>query len=262
MSKFASKLDRIYRTAAPSIGFRKASEDTDIPPMALVVNLTKSASKKVKTIAGEKIDAAIISSSSEDAINFKKISTAVGGAPLGLLITEDSKPDDLRQLIALDWDFLLFGLQTPVELISKEDKGKILIVEPSLAPTTVRIINELNFHIDGVLLDNNSSSITMKFLLTCQLFSSLLNKPLMVNSNLSTVSNELSNLQEAGIKGIVLPEGASQKLVTEVKKEISQLPRTIKRKAAKGALLPHISFQTEASKVEEEEEEEEDGEDI
>jgi hypothetical protein len=263
MSKFTTRLDRVYRTAAPAMGFRRASEDTELPPMLLVLNITKSISKKAKSNNGEKIDAAIVYGTGEVASDLKNLSKIAGDAPLGLLINEDSKPDELKDLIDLDWDFLIFGLQTPIELICKEEKGKILMVEPSLAPTTVRAINDLNFQIDGVLLNNDSSPITIKFLLACQLFSGLLNKPLLVNTGFSSVHSELCSLQEAGVKGIVLPEGAPQKLITEVKKEISQLPRTIKRKAAKGALLPHISFQTEEVKEKVEEgEEDEDGEDI
>ena len=263
MSKLTSKLDRIFRTAAPPIGFRKSEQETDIPPMALIVDLTKSTAKKAKSISAERIDAAIINSSSEDADHFKDISAAVGGLPLGLWISEESNTKEIEQLIDLNWDFVIFNLQTPIELLSKQDKGKILIVEPSVAPALIRVINELNFQIDGIMVSNNNSAITMKFLLTCQLFAEMLNKPLLVNTQLSLVPNELSNLQACGVKGLLLPEGSSQKFIAEVKKEIDLLPRTVKRKAGKGAVLPHLSFQTETSteKVEEEEEED-DGEDI
>jgi hypothetical protein len=263
MSKFTTKLERIYRSAAPPMGFRKSIDDTDIPSIALIADLTKATAKKAKGITVDKIDAAIINSSNTDSSNFKEIAAAVGDLPLGLLISEDSKPEEIRLTIKLNWDFLLFGLHTPLDLISKESKGKILIVEPSLSPTLVRAINELNFPVDAVLTINPDSSITMRFLLTCQLFTSLLNKPLLVSTLLSADNDELINLHAAGIKGLLLPTVSSQKLITEVKKQISELPKTVKRKSGTGAVLPHIGLQAETrtEKVEEEEEEE-DGEDI
>jgi hypothetical protein len=111
-----------------------------------------------------------------------------------------------------------------------------------------------------VLIAGNNSTVTIEQLLTCQLFASLLNKPVLVTINSSVTSNELSKLHEAGIKGLLLPEGASLKVFTELKKTISTLPKTTKRKTGTGVVLPRIGIQTEtnAEKVEEEEEDDED----
>ena len=263
MSKFIDKLVRIYKTSAPPLGFRKATEDVDIPSMALIADITKATVKKAKSISGDKVDAAIVNSAGVDTDRFNELKAALDTLPLGVFISENSEPDHIGKIIKLDWDFIAFGLQTPLEIVSKEEKGKILIIEPSTAPALVRTINELNFGIDGIFIANNNPSATVGFLLTCQLFTSLINKPLLVNLDSSISSDGLSNLHAAGVKGLILTEGMPPKSIVELKKEISGLPKTNKRKTGRGAaVLPHIGLQTEASVEKVEEEDDDDGEDI
>jgi hypothetical protein len=258
MSKFIDKLKRIYRTAAPPLGFRKSTEEIEIPSLALIADITNANMKKAKSLADSKVDAAIMSSVGVDADSFKELSVATDNLPQGLLLAENSEPDQIRDILSLDWDFLVFGLQTPFETINKEGTGKILRVAPSINPALTRMINELTFPIDAVLVTNDNSTITIGFLLTCQLFASLLNKPLLVNMNAPINNDTLNNLYGAGVKGLILPEGMALKPVTELKKAINNLPKTIKRKQGTGVLLPSIGLQTESSveKVEEEEDDE------
>jgi hypothetical protein len=95
-------------------------------------------------------------------------------------------------------------------------------------------------------------------LLTCQLFASLLNKPLLVNVSSAVTSSELNNLHGAGAKGLILPEEAPLKVFTEMKKTISNLPKSLKRKTGTGVFLPRIGIPTppDVEKVEEEEDDE------
>ncbi len=258
MSKFVDKLNRIYKSSAPALGFRKSSEETELPSLLLVADLTKAGAKKSKGIADREMDAAVVSSESIDDDNFKELVRSTGDVPLGLLLEEGSSQEKIQQMIDAGCDFIVFGLQVPLEAINKEGLGKVLKIEPSLTPGLIRAVNELRPPIDAVLIASNAATITIERLLTCQLFTSLLNKPILVNVNSELTSGELSSLHETGVKGLILPEGTSLKVFAELKKTISSLPKTPKRKTSTGVLLPHTSTQpeTKVEKVEEEEEEE------
>ena len=256
MSKFADKLNRIYKSSAPALGFRKSREETELPSLLLVADLTKAVVKKSKGIADREMDAAVISSESIDADNFKELIKSTGEVPLGLLLEEGSSQEKIQQMIDAGCDFVVFGLQVPLEAINKEGLGKVLEIEPSLTPGLIRAVNELSPPIDAALIASNAATITIERLLTFQLFAGLLNKPILVNVNSELTSGELNSLHETGVKGLILPEGTSLKVFAELRKTISSLPKTPKRKTSAGVMLPHISTQPETKKVEEEEEEE------
>jgi len=258
MSKFIDKLNQIYKTAAPAMGFRKSTSEAELPTMLLVSNLSKSGAKKPKSLTDSGIDAAVVSSGSTDIDSFKELLKTIGDIPLGLVVEESSTPETIREIVDAGCDFVIFGLQTPVETINKEGLGKVLKIEPSLTPTMVRAINELSLPIDTALIAGDDATITIERLLNCQLFASLLNKPTLINVNSSLTSSELSSLHGTGVKGLILPDGTLLKVFAELKKAISSLPKAPKRKTGAGVLLPHISVQPESKveKVEEEEEEE------
>jgi len=255
MSKFADKLGRIYKTAAPAIGFRKPAEEAELPALLLIADVAKTGAKKTKGVVDSGIDAAVVSSEAFDTASAKELAASMNNTPLGLLLEKESSQEKIQELVALQWDFVVFDLQTPLEAINKEGLGKILKIEPSLAPGLVRAINDLSFDIDAVLIAGENS-VTFECLLTCQFLSSVINKPLLIHGNSSLTSNELNNLREAGIKGLILPEGTLPKAVAELKKLIGNLPKTPRRKAkASSALLPHIVPETRVEKEGEEEEE-------
>ena len=242
MSKFAEKLERIYKTAAPAIGFRRFSEEAELPALLLIADLSKAGVKKARGVVDSGIDAAIVSSDNIDASSFKELAAVMNNIPLGLLLA-DSHQQNTREAIDLDCDFVIFGLQTPLEAVSKEGLGKVLKIEPSLAPGLVRAINELSPAVDAVLIAGESATVTVKQLLTSQFLSDMLNKPLLIHGHSSLTSSELISLREAGIKGLILPEGTSPKSFAELEKLIDSLPKSPRRKTKTGGvLLPQISI--------------------
>jgi hypothetical protein len=247
MSKFAEKLRRIYRGSAPSMGFRKSAE-LDNPLLLIVADLTKASVKEAKAIAGAGIDAGIVSSEGLNAASFEKLVKAAGDVPLGLFLESASK-----QKIAKLGDFVVFGVKMPLEVVNEEGVGKLLKIEPSLDQGLVRAINELP--IDGVLVAGEESQVTIERLLICQRFAELLGKPLLVTVGSSVASGELSSLCEAGISGLLISEGLPAGAFADLKKSISSLPRTAKRKARGAALLPRLGGELGVEAEEEEEEE-------
>jgi len=258
MSKFVDKLGHIYKTAAPTMGFRKPGPEAELPPLLLVANVTRTGAKKAKSIVESGVSAVVVNSGSIDDAGFKELIAGMNNTPLGLML-EGGTEEDVQELMKLDWDFVIIGLQTPVEAINKEGLGKILRIEPSLAPGLVRAINELTTAVDGVLIAGEGSAVTIERLLSWQFIASLVNKPLLVNVNSTVTSGELSSLYEAGVKGLLLPEGTTSKAFAELKKLVDSLPKTPKRTAKTGIILPRLGIpEARVEKVEEEEEEEED----
>jgi len=254
MSKFAEKLQRVYRGAASPMGFRKSTE-AEPPPVLIIANLTKAGAAEAKAIAGAGIDAGIVSGVGLSAKGFGQLSKAMDDVPLGLFLGSAEK-GEISQSVDLGGDFVVFGLKTPLEAVSREDVGKLLRIEPSLDPGLVRAINELPLTVDGVLVTGEEPSVTVERLLICQRLTELLAKPLLVTVDLSVTGAEISSLFQAGVNGLVFPEKVPAETFAELKKTIGSLPKVTKRKAKGTALLPQFGGELRA-KVEEEEEEEE-----
>jgi hypothetical protein len=254
MSKFAEKLQRVHRGAAPPIGFRKSTE-AELPPLLVIANLTKVGAAEAKAIASAGIDAGIVNGIGLSSRAFGQLSKAVDDIPLGLFLGSTEK-DEITQSVDLGCDFVVFGLKTPLEAVSREEVGKLLRIEPSLDPGLVRAINELPLTVDGVLVAGEESSVTVERLLICQRFAELLAEPLLVTVDLSVTSAEISSLFQAGVNGLVLPERVPAETFAELKKTIGSLPKVTKRKTKGAALLPRLGGEL-GTEVEEEEEEQE-----
>jgi hypothetical protein len=255
MSKFAEKLQRVYRGVGAPIGFRRSAE-AEAPPFLIVANLTKASAAEAKAIADAGIDAGIVMGVGLGAKGFAQLSKTIDDVPLGLFLGGVEK-EEVAQSVDMDCDFLVFGLKTPLEAVSREDVGKLLRIEPSLEPGLVRAINELPLTVDGVLVAGEDLSVTVERLLTCQRFAELLSKPLLLAVNLSVTSAEINSLFQAGVNGLVLPEKVPAETFAELKKAVASLPKAAKRKAKGAALLPRLGGGLGAEVQEEEEEEEE-----
>jgi hypothetical protein len=90
------------------------------------------------------------------------------------------------------------------------------------------------------------------------LFSTLLNKPLLVEVNSKLSDSDLSALNRVGAKGLVFNKSISADDVKEMKKAVSGLPKTSKNKPALRPLIPGISSAPESKPEEEEGDDEED----
>lgn len=253
MSKFAEKLQRIYRGSAPALGFRRSTE-AENPPLLIVANLIKTSITDANALAAVGIDAGIVSVKGLSAKGFGELSKAVGDVPLGFFL-EGTEKDAITKSIGLGCDFVIFGLKTPLEAVNKEGLGRVLKIEPTLEVGLVRAINGLPLEIDAVLVTGDEPVVTIERLLIYQRFAELLAKPLLITLNSIVTTDELSGLLEAGVNGLVLPEGLSVEVLTNLKKSASGLSRTVKRKTRAAALLPRVGGELEAE-IEEEEEEE------
>ncbi len=252
MSKFAEKLQRIYRGSAQAMGFR-TSDEAESSPLLIIANLTKTGTAEANALVTAGVDAGIVGTKGLSTKSFGELAKALGGVPLGLSL-ESTEKEAISKSIDLGCDFVVFGLKTPLEAVNKEGLGRILKIEPSLEPGLVRAINGLPLEIDGVLIAGDEPVVTIERLLIYQRFTEILNKPVLVTLSSTVTAGELNSLFEAGVKGLVLPETLSVEVFADLKKSAAGLSRNSKRKNKTAAILPRVSGELEAE-VEEEEEE-------
>ncbi len=255
MSKFADKLQRIYKGSAPSLGFRK-SDEAEIPPLLFIASLVKTGAAEAYSLAMAGIDAGILSTKGLSAKSFAELTKAVGGGvSLGCAI-DGAEKDAAAKSIDLGCDFIVFGLKTPLDAVNKEGLGRVLKIEPSLEPGLVRAINALPIEIDGVLVAGDESTLTIERMLIYQRFTELLNKPLLVTASSTITDEELKSLLKSGIHGVLLPETFSAEALAKLKQSAAGLSRGTRRKSKTAAILPRVSGELE-TEVEEEGEEDE-----
>jgi hypothetical protein len=253
MSKFAEKLQRVYRGSAPALGFRK-SDESEPPPLLFVAMLAKTGAAEANSLAAAGIDAAIVSTKGFGAKSCGELTKAIGDVPLGFSL-ESTEKESIAKTIDLGCDFVVFGLKTPLEAVRKDGLGRVLKIEPALEPGLVRAINALPLEVDGVLVGGDEAAITIERLLIYQRFAELLNKPLLATINTMITADELGALFKAGVNGLVLPEAVSVEAITNLQKSAAGLSRANRRVAKAAAILPRVSGELETV-VEEEEEDE------
>jgi hypothetical protein len=252
MSKFAEKLERVYRGTAPPLGFRKSTE-AETSPLLFVANLTKTGVADANTLSTAGIDAAIVGGKGISAKSCGELTKALGDVPLGFFLDTTEK-DAIAKSIDLGCDFVVFGLKTPLEAVNRGGLGRVLRIEATLEPGLVRAVNAIPLEIDGVMITGDEPAITIERLLIYQRFTELLNKPLLVSLSAMITADELGGLFKAGINGLLLPEAVPVEAFAGLKASTAGLSRTAKRKTGAAAILPRVSGELEAE-VEEEEEE-------
>jgi hypothetical protein len=162
MSKFAEKLERVYRGTAPPIGFHKSTE-AEISPLLFMATLTKTGAADASALAGAGIDAGIIGGKSLSAKSSGELTKAIGDVPLGFFLDSTEK-DVIAKSLDLGCDFIVFGLKTPLEAVNREGLGRVLRIEPSMEPGLVRAVNSLPLEIDAVLIAGDDPARTFSYI--------------------------------------------------------------------------------------------------
>jgi hypothetical protein len=169
--------------------------------------------------------------------------------------------EEVERSIKSGADFIILPADGAVLLPDKKI-GKILQIEASITDILLRTVNELP--IDAVLLTEGHESglvLTWKRLMLIQRFSSLLNKPLLIEVLPSITDTELQAIWEAGVSGVIVTANTEQAeaVMQSLRKVIDKLSFPAKRKREKSlAIVPHIENQPEEP---EKEDDDGDGED-
>lgn len=256
MSKLVDKLKQISRGAVPPMGFRPASSLPQSPSMLLIANLTQVSTEAARLVAGAGVDAALVSRKLLGSRDVKRVVTALGDVPLGVAVG-GVNPEDVTEIAKLGYDFIVFSLKTPLEILEVENMGKILEIKPSLDSGLVKAISNLPLPVDGVLIGGDEPCITVEHLLVCQRFADLLDKPVLVSVPPSVLSNQLGNLWEIGIDGVIVSGELPKEKLAELKKAVGNLPRRTKPRGKVSPIVPPSAGGTGVEVEEEGEEEEE-----
>ena len=246
MSKLLDKLNQISRGPAQPLGFRAAVATPKSPPMVLIAALTEG-DAPAAAAAQEYADAVLLS----EAETTGKLAASLGEFPWGVSLSEATE-EKLSQLKGIGCDFLVCDAEkAPLMLLREEAMGRIVEVEPSLPDGLIRATAQLP--IDVVLI-GGEPSLSVHRLMVCQHLANLVRKPLMARTILGISREDLKELWETGLAGVVVPvAGDARKGLLGLRQAIEALPPSRRRRAEKAeALLPYLG-EERITEVEEEE---------
>jgi hypothetical protein len=251
MSKFIDELNKSHRSVAPSMGFRKDADVSKKPPLLLIADLTAKTVKEIKATIEAGVDAVILRGTGLKADAMQKLIKNAGKVPAGLVVDDDNW-GNYTGFFKEGCDFVVCDAKAPVSVLTGDELGRILRIESSLAPGMIRAINELNPSVDSVLVDSEDTTITIERMLVSHYISGIIGKPLLVTVGTPLTTADLQGLYEAGVRGLLLQKGISVKALSELKQQIDNMPRTIRKKQQGSVTLPQLKRETEIEMDEEE----------
>ncbi len=253
MSKLLDKLNQVSRGSPPPLGFRAVVVAPKSPRMVLIAVLSAGDAPAIAA-AKENADAVLLSvaESTKFFEKLKKIAASLGELSWGVSLGEASE-EQLSRLKGAGCDFLVCDAEkAPLMLLRKGEMGRIVKVEPSLPDGLIRATTQLP--IDVVLI-GGEPSLSVQRLMVCQHLSNLVHKPLVALAPLDMSSEDLRELWETGLAGVVVKvAGEAREGLSGLRQAIESLPLARRRRGEKAeALLPYLSEEEEIPEVEEEE---------
>lgn len=254
VSKLLDKLNQISRGSAPAIGFRATAATPKSPRMLLIATLPTLDASAIAA-AKESADAVLLSEMESTTLLQKpeKKAKSLGELPWGVSIG-DTTEEQLAQLRATGCDFLVFDAEkAPLSLLREGEMGRILKLGPSLPDGLIRATAQLP--IDAVLI-GDGTSLTVQRLMVCQHLANLLHKPLLAITPIGVPGEDLKELWEAGLVGVVVEvAGDAKEEFSGLRNAIDALPLSRRRRREKAEVtLPHLGEEA-TTDIEEEEEE-------
>ncbi len=206
---------------------------------------------EAKAAAVEGADAVLISQVKLKGESLARTADSLAEVPWGVSLEEVTAPE-LSQLKEMGCDFLVFdAARAPLMLLRQQEMAKIVKVEPSVADGLARAIEQLP--IDAVLIGAGGAlSLSIHRLMVCQHLANLVRKPLLTLAPLAIGGEDLDELLETGIAGVVvnLERGVKGEL-SQLRQTIDALPSSRRRKRGVETLLPYAG-EEEITELEEE----------
>jgi len=253
VSKLLDKLSQVSRGSTPSIGFRAAVAPPKSPRMLLIATLPEVDATAIAA-ARESADAVLLS---EESAKFfqkqEKIAASFGELPWGVLIGETTE-EQLARLKAAGCDFLVFDAEkAPLILLREGEMGRILKLGPSLPDGLIRATAQLP--IDAVLI-GDQPSLTVQQLMVFQHLANLVHKPLLTTTPIGIPGEDLKELWETGLAGVVIKvAGDAKEGLSGLRHAIDALPLSRRRRREKAeVMLPYLGEEVTTDMEEEEEE--------
>lgn len=261
MSKLIEKLNNLYKTATPSLGFRKSETEEKPLSMLLIVSMTGRADNDVKELGDAGITASVLDPAALSAGALGKYLKNRGNMPVGLLIDSNKALNGLKTITS-DIDFIIFGADMAANTFTSkelEQAGRILKVKPAIELGLLRAVNNLRPSVDAILTDLTDASLTIEDLLNCQRISDHTGQPLIATVNKRLTEAELLGLRDAGVACLFIQSGLPGSDLVAMMESIKMLPRPVKRKEKGGVvLLPRLGARSDAKKGDEDDGEDDD----
>ncbi len=253
MSKFVDRLNDLPKALVAPIGFHVTASKSEKSSILLVARLAGKDVVDAGIVASSDIDAGLVWEQDLSAGSLKQVIESMGDIPVGVVVQRASE-EKVGELTALGCDFVVFDMRTSVAALGEDGIGRFLMIEPSMDQGLVRVINELD--IDGVFVSGDGESfITVEYLLVCQRFGGLVNKPLVVVLPSVITNAELANLWNAGIGAVVISPDQPVEAFAELRGMVKNLSG--KRKRRQGKVEVVLPRHGDVAVEEEEEDEEE-----
>ncbi len=253
MSQLIDRLNRVGRSAPPTMGFRASRPAPVKSRMLLVASLTDAEDIAGLSHSLTVADAVLLHITGLKSANsqFQKTARSLPDIPWGAWL-EDVAEKGLEALVKAGCDFTVFPAMSRVSAIPQDSKiGRILLVETSISDGLLRTVNELS--VDAVLLAAETDpepSLTWRRLMLVQHIASLLAKPLLIALPPGSAAGDLKALWKAGVDGIVVASGSGQPegRLEELRRAIDELSLLPPRRRGKTeALLPRIGPEATAA---------------
>jgi hypothetical protein len=240
MSKITDKLYKISRSVATPIGFHSGMSESGDSPLLLIAGIFSADVKKVKSLDGVPIDAALILNHNLGLKKTKQFVKVLGNTPLGIIINQFSEINNTNSATA-GLDFIVFDKHVSMTNVERTSVSKLFILDASFNMDLIKAVNELDT--DGVIIDNSQVELlTVEHLLICQRLSDLLHKPLLMILPSLLTGAELCLLWEAGITGVISSKTWSIESLIGLRQNINNLPKKHAHRNSKmDAILPNYA---------------------
>ena len=228
MSKLLEKLEHISKGNSKPLGFAAAAAKPKLANMVIIAALDDN-DKAAITTAKEYADAILVNSLDS------KNTASKSGLPWGAPISE------LAAIKECGCDFILLNTQdSPIALLQEEKLCRIIEIDPVMPDGLIRAVNQLPVDIALIAGD---TSISMKRLLACQHIANLVGKYLILRIPLDTPKEEVRELWEIGVTGVVVPvTGDAKKRLAALRQAVDALPASRRRRISKtSATIPQIT---------------------
>lgn len=248
MSKLLDKLNQISNNIKP-MGFRMAAAKSETPRLLLIAALGSGDSAAVAT-AKEYADAVIYS----DTAKVEKSAAALGDMPWGVSLGE-ADGAQLGKLKDKGCDFIVFDAdKAPLAVLRDEGMGRVVELSPELPDGLIRTVTQLP--IDMALI-GGEAAISVRRLMVCQHISNLTSKPLLARVPSDIEGEDVREVWEAGLAGVVVEvKGDAKKQLPPLKQAIDKLPASRRKKGGKTEVSLSYARVEEAPAEEEIEEDE------
>ncbi len=233
MSKLLEKLEQISKGNAKPLGFAAAAAKSKSENMIIIAAVNDN-DKAAVTAAKEYADALLFNSFAG------KNTASKSNLPWGASVSEptDEQPSTIKES---GCDFILLNTQdSPIAMLQEEKLCRMIEIDPAMPDGLLRATNQLPVDIALIAGD---TSISMKRLITCQHIANLVGKYLLLRIPLETSKEELREIWETGITGVVVPvTGDAKKSLAALRQSVDALPASRRKRILKtSATIPQIA---------------------